>query len=269
MEPIEMIAIDLDDTLLHDDISISDYTKTVLKKAKAKGIHIVIATGRMFHAAQPWGKALGLGDVPMVVYTGAMTALCDSGRVLHHEPIDRKTAGDILAVGKEHNWYMQAYVNDHLLVPERNERTRLYEKNCGVTAEVLGDDFWHLSAEPDKILVFDYDPKVQKEAEDILTKMFAGRAGHVKSKPEFFEMHRLGISKGRALESLCLQWGIPASHVMTFGNSENDVSMLAMTPWSFAVDNAVPCAKEAARHGTDSNNDDGVAKAVARYVLGE
>ena len=52
---IKLVAIDLDDTLLRDDISISDYTKEVLQKVKAQGVRIVIATGRMFKAARPWG----------------------------------------------------------------------------------------------------------------------------------------------------------------------------------------------------------------------
>ena len=56
---------------------------------------------------------------------------------------------------------------------------------------------------------------------------------------------------------------------MTFGNSNNDVSMLSMTPWGFAVANASKSAKEAATYETLSNNEDGVAKAVEKYVLGE
>lgn len=56
MSSIQMIAIDLDDTLLRDDISVSDYTKQVLARALSRGVRIVIATGRMFQAARPWGE---------------------------------------------------------------------------------------------------------------------------------------------------------------------------------------------------------------------
>ena len=55
--------------LLRDDISVSDYTKQVLARALSRGVRIVIATGRMFQAARPWGKAIGLGDVPVICYT--------------------------------------------------------------------------------------------------------------------------------------------------------------------------------------------------------
>ena len=76
MAPVKMIAIDLDDTLLHDDISLSDYTKDILRKVMERNIRIVIATGRMFQAARPWGQAIGLGDVPLICYTGPR---CDNG----------------------------------------------------------------------------------------------------------------------------------------------------------------------------------------------
>lgn len=267
MRPVDMIAIDLDDTLLRDDISISEYTGKVLRKAGSMGIRIVVATGRMFQAARPWGKILHVGDVPMVVYTGALTATCETGQILLHETLDLDTANEILAEGKKHGWYMQAYVNDTLLVPAVEKKTKDYEVSCGIHAEVRGEAFWHLEEAPTKLLIFEEDPQVMEEASRYMTARFSGQVGHVKSKPYFYEMHRMGVSKGHALEMLCLRWGIPLSRVMTFGNSENDLSMLSVTPWSFAVENAEPAVKEEARYLTDSNNHDGVAKAVARYVL--
>lgn len=89
MSSIQMIAIDLDDTLLRDDISVSDYTKQVLARALSRGVKIVIATGRMFQAARPWGRAIGLGDVPVICYTGSMTGLCESGKIIRDVRIER------------------------------------------------------------------------------------------------------------------------------------------------------------------------------------
>ena len=73
MSSIQMIAIDLDDTLLRDDISVSDYTKQVLARALSRGVKIVIATGRMFQAAReghrPWRCA---GDLLHRVHDRAL-----------------------------------------------------------------------------------------------------------------------------------------------------------------------------------------------------
>ena len=241
MSPIRMIAIDLDDTLLHDDISVSSYTKDTLRRVMEKGIPVVIATGRMFQAARPWGKEIGLGDVPMICYTGALVGMCRSGRILEHVTMDLELARDILETGRTHGWYMHTYIDDEVYMPSRDERT--------------------------DILVFDYDTAVMKEAEEILKKKYGEVTNQVKSKPEFFEMNTRGISKGTALKELCRKWNIPTETLMTIGNGHNDISMFDLTPWSFAVANAHDSAKEAARFMTDSNNDDGAARAIEKYVL--
>lgn len=268
MAPIEMIAIDLDDTLLRDDISVSDYTKRVLQAAMDKGIRIVIATGRMFQAARPWGKAIGISDAPMICYTGAMTGLCESGKRLADVRVPLPLATDILQTIKEHGWYAQAYIDDELYVPLRDARTDAYEKQCGVTAHVLGDDFWTPKAAPTKILVCEYPP-VMDEVSAVLTEKCGDAVNHVMSKPFYFEMNNKSCSKGEAIKTLAKMWDIPLDHVMTFGNGNNDISMFALTPWSYAVENATEEAKRAARHEALSNNDDGVAHCIAEVVLGE
>ena len=73
---MKLLAIDLDDTLLRDDNTVSDYTKEVLKKAQDKGIEVLIATGRMYQTAYPVAHRLGLGDVPMVLYSGGVIQTC-------------------------------------------------------------------------------------------------------------------------------------------------------------------------------------------------
>lgn len=267
MSTIRMIAIDLDDTLLHDDISVSSYTKDTLRRVMEKGIPVVIATGRMFQAARPWGKEIGLGDVPMICYTGALVGMCRSGRILEHVTMNLELARDILETGRTHGWYMHTYIDDEVYMPFRDERTDIYEKQCGITAHIAGEKFWKPEKAPTKILVFDYDTAVMKEAEEILKKKYGEVTNQVKSKPEFFEMNTRGISKGTALKELCRKWNIPTETLMTIGNGHNDISMFDLTPWSFAVANAHDSAKEAARFMTDSNNDDGVARAIEKYVL--
>ena len=267
MSSIKMIAIDLDDTLLRDDISLSDYTKQTLQKAMAQGVRIVIATGRMFQAARPWGKAIGLGDVPMICYTGSLTGLCESGKLLRDVRIPLDVAQRILQTIKDHGWYAQTYIDDTLYVDKRNEWTVNYEKQCGVTAREIGDDFYYPEKAPTKILVCEYDPEKMKTIERVLKETYSQEVNQVKSKPFFFEMNSKECSKGKAVAALAEEWGISLTDVMTFGNGNNDVSMLSMTPWGFAMANAAASAKEAASHETASNNEDGVAKAVEKYVL--
>lgn len=76
------------------------------------------------------------------------------------------------------------------------------------SAHVLGEDFWTLAKEPTKVLVFDRDPQVMAEVERVLSEKFSYATNQVKSKPEFFEMNRKGMSKGRRLPSFVTAGGI-------------------------------------------------------------
>jgi Cof subfamily protein (haloacid dehalogenase superfamily) len=266
---IEAAAIDLDDTLLRPDHTVSEYTIDVLRRVQEKGVRLVIATGRMFQAARPYAKKIGLPDVPMIVYNGSMVARCGSGEIIYQDPVSLSAAREIIQVAADHHWYIQVYIDDELYVPFRDERTDRYEHNCGVKATVLGDKLKDITREPIKLLIFETDPAVMAEVERTMRDRFTGRVGFVYSDPTFFEMQEIHSSKGHALETLCLSWGISRDHIMTFGNGENDASMLAMTPWSFAVANAADKAKEAARFVTGSNAEDGVAHALEKYILNE
>ena len=100
-----------------------------------------------------------------------------------------------------------------------------------------------------------------------MIEKFGNRAGYVRSSECFFELNSKEASKGYALEALGLQWDISPDQMMVFGNAGNDISMLELTPWSFAVKNATESVKKVAQFITDSNNDDGVAKALEKYIL--
>ena len=78
---IRMLAIDMDGTLLHDDTTISPYTHDILTQALAAGVRVVVATGRMFCSARQLATELGLGDVPLVTYSGGLIAKCISGEI--------------------------------------------------------------------------------------------------------------------------------------------------------------------------------------------
>ena len=266
MNAIKMIAIDLDDTLLHDDISLSSYTIDVLHRALEKGIKIVIATGRMFQSAQSWGQRIGIGDVPMICYTGAYIALCESGRVIRNETLDLSVAQRILDMGRETGRYMQVYIDDELYIPFRDERTDIYEWQCGVKAHVLRDDFWNLSKAPTKILFFERDPVVILKLKALMAEKFGTVTDLYISKPNLLEVNKKGVSKGAAVRYFCEKWNISTDEIMAFGNGDNDISLFRLTPWSFAVGNATEAAKHEAHFVTDTNNHDGVAKTIAEFL---
>lgn len=107
---IKMAAIDLDGTLLHDDMSLSDFSKDIIRKAEHRGIRIVLATGRMFDAARPKAEELGLSDTPLICYTGAWIMMSRSGRPIWQDGVDISVAEKILLTAREKGWLVHTFL---------------------------------------------------------------------------------------------------------------------------------------------------------------
>ena len=106
---IRMIAIDLDGTLLHDDMTISSYSRDVIKKASEEGFKVVIATGRMWNSARKKMEVLELGNVPVVCYTGAWIMMGETGEAIYQEGMDPKFASKALLWAKEEGLKVTAF----------------------------------------------------------------------------------------------------------------------------------------------------------------
>ena len=212
---IKMAAIDLDGTLLHDDMSLSDFSKDIIRKAEHRGIRIVLATGRMFDAARPKAEELGLSDTPLICYTGAWIMMSRSGRPIWQDGID-------ISVAKK---------------------------------------------KPTRLIFADGSEAVRREIRRVIETNFSDEVEVVFPGDDFVDVHKKGVSKGTALQKLCNMWDISLSQVIAFGNTENDVSMLKMAGISYAVKNADEYARSAAGNICDSNENDGVAKVLAEYLV--
>lgn len=99
-----------------------------------------------------------------------------------------------------------------------------------------------------------------------LEDRFQDRISIVYPERIFIDIHKAGVSKANAIGVLAARWGIRPEQIVAFGNTENDISMLRYAGHSFAVANAEPVAKEAADKTIGSNNEDGVAHAIATIL---
>ena len=263
---MKLLAIDLDDTLLRDDNTVSDYTKAVLKKAQDKGIEVLIATGRMYQTAYPVAHRLGLGDVPMVLYSGGVIQRVESKELIWERAIPPEVARKVLAITKEHNIYIQSYIDDELLVHSETEFSRLYEEITGAKAVYVGDAIYDPQKGTNKLLVVE-EPERMTEVIAILSKEVGHMVELVRSKVNFLEIVAPHVSKGEALAFMGERLGIGLEDMVSFGNSENDISMLQVTGHCVAVGSAEEHGKAIAKEVCDTNEKDGVAKWIEANVL--
>lgn len=268
MRKIRMVAIDLDDTLLHDDISLSTRNVQAIQNAQQQGVQVVVATGRMFSAAQRYGQLLGLGDLPMILYSGALIQTVTSKTILYHCPVDVEMAKVIMELAKEQGRFVQAYIDDVLCVIERNHWVDCYESIAGVTATVVGQALYHIDKAPTKLLAYG----TRAELDEFIAageKKCGSRMTFMRSKENFLEILHSGVDKSMALQQLCKHYDISMDETMAIGNSMNDLGMIKAAGIGVAVGNAEPVIKQAATVITATNNDDGVAQVIEKYILNQ
>lgn len=265
MPGYKLIAVDLDDTLLNDRLEVTPRTRLALGQAHGAGVVITLATGRMYRSALPFTLDLGI-EVPIITYQGALVKNACSGEVLLERLVPLDRAREVLAEGYEAGVHINLYLDDTLFVDSITPEGAGYAELAGVEMHPVGNLLAFLDREPAKIL-FIAEPDLLDGLRDRLRAKFADSLYITKSKPRYLEFMHPGATKGRALEALAEKLGCAASEVMAIGDSYNDLDMFRYAGMAVAMGNAPGEVKERAGYVTDTNNCDGVAKALEELVL--
>lgn len=263
---IKLVALDLDDTLLDSSRRISPRNKAAIAAAAARGVTVTLATGRMYRATRPYAADLGV-DVPLIVYNGAMIKKGLSGETMFHQPLAPKTTALVLELLRRHGWYGQVYEDDELYAARYTAEADIYFRQTGVRARTVGEAFYTRSWRSTKVVTI--APAAQVPAIMHWLQAELGETAYVTtSKPMYVDVLHPDVSKGRALARLAQQLGVARQEVMAVGDSLNDVEMLSYAGLGVAMGNARDEVKERADAVTAANDEDGVAEAIERYVLG-
>ncbi|MCI7600103.1 MAG: Cof-type HAD-IIB family hydrolase [Megasphaera sp.] len=266
MTAIKMITIDLDGTLLRSDGSVSDRTVRTLQAARDKGVVVAIATGRMYQTARPYGERLGLGDSPMLLFAGGLIETLESKKILFQQVIPRETAQGLADLARQQGWQLQTYIDDVLRAARDDEWIRDYERITNSRAVICGDAFYQVQGDCNKLLSRgSHDELVARKA--LIEKAFPGRFNVLFSASTFLEIMPQGVDKGKGIRRLGELYGVGADEIMALGDSQNDLDMLKAAGVPVAMANAAEEVKAAAAYVTASNDDDGVAAAVEKFVL--
>lgn len=265
---IRLVATDMDDTLLRDDWKISERTVRAVQEAQKQGIFFTFATGRMPASIRPYVQQLGL-DVPVISYNGAIVQEALSGEVLYRKVIPAETAREIVDWLLSQDINFHVYIKDQVFVEKLSDWSRQYTNATGILVEET-DLQARLAVEQDgveKIIMFD-KPETMDVWENKVLQKYEGKVRTTKSKPSFLELIHPSVNKGAALSALAERLGVKREQVMAVGDSLNDIEMIRYAGLGVAMGNARKEVKEVADAVTATNQEDGVAQAIEKYVLG-
>jgi Cof subfamily protein (haloacid dehalogenase superfamily) len=260
-----LVAIDIDDTLLTDDMQITPETQAALAAAIEQGVVVTLATGRMYPSARKIALQLQL-NVPIITYQGALIKNLLDGEVLYHRPVPEDIALEIVAFAKERGLHLQGYVNDTLLAWEDNDKVKSYSALTNVPYQIETDFVSIAKQGSTKLLIID-DPATLDAMTPELRSRFGDRIHITKSKPYFLEFLHVEATKGHALLHLAHHYGIPREQTIAIGDSWNDHEMIEMAGLGVAMGNAIDSLKQIADFVTLSNHEDGVKAVIDKFIL--
>ncbi|MCK4258602.1 MAG: HAD family phosphatase [Halanaerobiales bacterium] len=261
-----LIAIDMDDTLLGDDLKIGSRTKERIQLAREAGVKVVIATGRMFQAIVPYIQELDLKE-PAIVYNGALVQRFGDRDSLVHYPIPLKFAKRIASRVENAGSQLNAYIDDKLYVRARTPEVLYYMERTKVDSIEVGPIANFLQAPPTKLLVIHRNLQEINQLKEELQEEFGEDLSITGSKSYFIEITASGISKGAALAELTKKMGISSREVIAIGDGLNDLTMVKWAGLGVAVQNAHPDLRKAADYVTSSCDEEGVAQVIDQFIL--
>ena len=270
-EPLRprMLALDLDDTLLHSDLSISYRARNAIKRTENEGVTIVLASGRIPLAMEQYVKLLGLNKRKgfLICNNGATILESDTGEIIHEARIDKKIALAVCDLADAEGFPMQMYEDDIMYVSRKNEYSSYDEKITGLR-QVVVENFRDMVSGGCYKLIIPGDPKILRDVETLIRSFLGNDATIFTSKPYYLEILPKQTNKGTSLAKVAEITGIKPEEVLAIGDSMNDEAMLRWAGIGVAMANSDDRIKSIANFVTDhTNDDDGVAEVIEKFFL--
>jgi Cof subfamily protein (haloacid dehalogenase superfamily) len=267
--PIRLIALDLDDTLLRTDLSISRRTKNTIKRCLAAGIRVILASGRTYNAVYPYIKMLSLqkDNGYVICGNGSLIQEAATGKIVEQTILPPKSALAAFNMVDAEGFPAQIYEDGVAYVSRKNEFA-VYEKKLTGMSQSVPANFRELIETGCHKIVIPGDPMLLKQLEVLLRNFLEDEITIFTSKPYYLEILPPATDKGTALAKAALRLGIKPEEVMAAGDSMNDEAMIRWAGFGVAMRNGDERVKKIARFVTEKSNDeDGVAIAIEQYAL--
>ncbi|MFH2116096.1 MAG: Cof-type HAD-IIB family hydrolase [Spirochaetota bacterium] len=264
-----LIALDLDDTLLSPDLSISNLNANAVGRVLDAGIPVILASGRTIESMRGYARQLGITGrkLPMICANGAEVRDTDSESVLRRLALTPHACRMALSVLQDLGLPAQTYEEGIIIVSEHNKWTEEDGRLTGLGIRLAADND-ELATIPRSKLLASGDPALISRVYEEVKLRLAGIAHVLVSKPCFLEILPPGADKGEALAWVASEMGVTREAVMAVGDSGNDLGMLGWAGISCSPADARPDVRAVARFVSTRGHADGaVAELLDRFVF--
>jgi len=265
-----MICLDIDGTLLNSEHKISPRTKEVIQLvSKEMKIPVILVSARMPKGILFLLEELNISN-PIICYSGALI-MDDKTNILSNVTIPISEVEQVFKLVRDMGIHVNLYKDDEWYVEKIDEWAEQEGVITNISPNIMNFtglfDLWEKEKSgPNKILCM-AEPN---EIEALNAKIKAYNSNDLNiylSKPTYLEIMPGNASKTSAIEVLCKKYDIQRSEVIAIGDNYNDINMIEFAGLGIAMNNAPDAVKQYADDITLSNDEDGVAEAIKKYIL--
>jgi hypothetical protein len=265
MPRYKLFAVDLDGTLLNSAMKLSEGNTEAIANARDAGVIVVLATSRWFGLAKRTSDRLGL-TAPIICSNGAEVRHQDGTAILHL-PLDSEAAREVVTWGDDHGWEMFTTLGD---VTYMKMRPGVIPERLPGGLRVAERQSDHLG-EGTPITVQVWQEDAVREVGERFAPKYAERVRFSFNAPvglpHYVVLANPKAEKANALRRVCEELGVAPEETVAMGDSESDIEMLRFAGLGIAVFNSPDEVKRDALHVAPSNDEDGVAWAIQKFVI--
>lgn len=263
----KMLVLDLDDTLLRDDYSISNRNKKLLTLAQEQGVIVVLASGRPTPAMMRYAEELNLANYNsyLISFNGAVVTSMKNNEVLFETSLTRNEIHSLHDFSIENNVHIITYSHKGVISETNSEYIDVELKLTGIPHHKVPSFKSEITSSAVKCILLehpDYLKEVEKKLKAERTDLSVSR-----SKPFFLEVMPRGIDKAASIDLLVKKLDIKQSEVIAVGNAGNDLTMVQYAGLGIWVDNVSDDLRHHADYIVASNENDGVSEVIERFIL--
>ncbi len=268
MEKYKLIAVDLDGTLIKKDQTISPHTVDTFMRVQQQGVKIVIASGRPTYGTAPVADLLHVGDFGgyLLSFNGGEIYDWANKETLHAVTLDDSVKPFLYESARNNGFQIMTYVGNEIVAEYAgNPYIQFTAMRNKMTIRQVPNFLEEVTYPLSKCMIVG-DPTPLHQLELAIQAPLQGKAEAYRSEPFFLEIVPNGIDKARGLSILLDKIGMKPEVLMAFGDGYNDIPMLQFAGMGVAMGNAADEVKKAADFVTRSNEDDGVAFAIEKFL---
>ncbi|HLI93247.1 MAG TPA: Cof-type HAD-IIB family hydrolase [Puia sp.] len=262
------VFLDMDGTLLRSDHSVSEATQRTIRMLTGGGIPVILVSARPVNAVLPTSREIGIpAEYPIISLNGSY--IVEKDQPIFQAEIDLGTVVEVAEHVRPFQATIAYYVQREWYAEVNDAWTEHEQKIMDIKLKVMPlpemvKDWKARNIAPNKMMVMSEPPAIL-EIQKHLKSIYDGRLNIYPSKATYLEVMDKAGSKSNAVKFVSERMGLAPKEIIAMGDNYNDIGMIRFAGMGVAMGNAPDDIKKNAKYVTDTNNDDGVRKALEKF----